>query len=455
MPGTERPANGLFATLAAIAIVAAVVSSLGAPLVPSIAAAHDIPISTAQWLLTATLISAAAATPVLGRWASGRARRPVVIGSLGVVLLGTVVSALPLGIGPMIAGRALQGAGLAVAPVALAVARDSWTGARLASRLSLLSVATVAGAGLGYPLTAVVAEQLGIAGAFWFCAVLVAATIALAVRHLPRDADGEPQPVDLASVALVSSGMAAVLLAVSQGESWGWRSAPVLLTAGGGLTLLGGWIGRTGAVSRSGGHPLVDLRLAGRRGLLGPHVVAFALGVGMYGLLTIVVLLVRADGSDGWGLGAGVTAAGLVLVPYSLMSVSGSRVALRVARRFGGQVLLPLGCAVFASSLVLLAVSHDRLWQALLAMAVGGLGSGFTFSSLAMLVVPHVPHAETGSALSFNQLLRYLGFSVGSAVSVALLQLYGGDAAAFRATALTLAGVCLAAGAAAVADARR
>lgn len=433
----------LFATLAAVTTVTAIVSSLGAPLVPSISARYDVPISTAQWILTATLITAAAATPALGRWGSGRLRRPVILGALGVVLLGTILSALPLGIGPLIAGRVLQGVGLALSPLTMAVARDVWSGDRLASRLSLLSVATVAGAGLGYPLTGFLAEYSGISGAYGFGAGLVAISLALAVRYLPRHADGVPQVVDLPGVALVAVGMVCTLLAVSEGERWGWLSAPVLGLAAAGVALLTGWIARTVRVTRRGGQPLVDLRLAARPGVLGPNIVGFVLAFAMYGLLTVVVLLVRNDGSEGWGLDRGPLSAGLVLVPYALFSVGGSRVALRISRRFGAHVLLPIGSTIFASSLVMLTLAHDTFTLALVAMAVGGLGSGFTFSSLPMLIVPHVPPAETGSAIAFNQLLRYLGFAVGSATSVALLAVYGGHDTAFRATTLTMAAACL------------
>ena len=452
-PQTED--RWLFATLAAISVVTAVVSSLGAPLVPSIASRYDVPLATAQWVLTATLVAAAAATPAIGRWGSGRLRRPVVLGALAVVLAGAVLAALPLGMGALIAGRAGQGMGLAVAPLTLAVARDVWTGDRLVSRLSLLSIATVAGAGLGYPFTGLVAEHAGIAGAYGMGAALVAVTLGLAIRFLPRQADGAPQQVDLASVVLVAAGMVAVLLAVSQGEAWGWLSAPVVLLAAGGVVLLAGWVLRTRHLATHGGQPLVDLRLAARPGVLGPNAVAFALAVGMYGLLTVVVLLVRADGSAGWGLDRGAAAAGLVLVPYAVLSVTGSRIALRVARRFGAHLLLPIGATVFASSMVLVALRHDTLAQALVAMAVGGLGSGFTFSSLPMLIVPHVPREETGSAMAFNQLLRYLGFSVGSAVTVALLEVYGGHEAAFRATVLTMAAICFLAGAGVALGGRR
>lgn len=430
-------------TLAAITTVTALVSSLGAPLVPQIATDEGVPLGTAQWALTATLLAGAAATPVIGRWGSGRLRRPVVLGGLVVVLVGTTLSALPLGLGTLVAGRALQGVGLALVPMALAVARDLWSDQQLAARLSLLSVTTVAGAGLGYPLTAQVAGTLGIEGAFWFGSAVLAITLALAHRHLPRQATGVPQQVDLAGVALLSVGTVALLLAVSRGEHWGWTAAATLALAACGATLVVGWMLWTLGRTRRGRLPLVDLALALRPGVLAPNVVTFGIGLGMYGLLTLVVVLVQADGSDGFGLGYGVAVTGWILVPYAVLSVSGNWLARQVALRGRQHLLLPIGCAVFASAMLFLAVAHDHLWQVLVSMALGGIGSGFTFSSLPMLIVPHLPPEETGSAMAFNQLLRYLGFSVGSATSVALVEVYGGGGSGFRAALATLAGVCL------------
>lgn len=449
MAGARRDRARL-TTLALVTTVGAVVSSLGAPLVPSIAEQYDVSVAAAQWALTATLLAGAVATPVLGRLGSGRRRRPTVLAGIAVVLVGTVLAALPLGYGPLVAGRALQGVGLALVPLALAVARDAYRGAEQARVLALLSVTTVAGAGLGYPVTALVAQHAGLHGAYVFGAALVALTLLRALRHVPADLDVPGQPVDLVGAGLLTAGTLSLLLAVSQGGTWGWTTAPTLTLAGVGALVVAGWVAWT--LRRT--HPLVDLRLAARPGVVGPNLVAVGLGVGMYGLLSLAVVIVRADGGDepgGFGLGLGVAAAGLVLLPYSLASVAGSQVARRVERRWGDRVLLPTGCSAFAASLALLAWRHDHLWQLLLAMAVGGLGSGFTFSSLAGLIVPHVPSEETGSAMAFNQLLRYLGFSAGSAVSVVLVEVYGGGAGGLVAALLTLAGLCLAVGLAATA----
>lgn len=432
-----------FATLATTMTVTATVSSLGAPLVPTIADRFDVTLASAQWVLTSTLLAAAAATPAVGRWGSGPRRRPVIIGTLVLVLAGCLLAASSVGIGVLIAGRALQGLGLALAPLGLAVARDLWSGEALARRLSLLSVMTVAGAGLGYPLTGFTAELLGLSGAYLLGAGLVALTLLLAFLHLPGAELRATPSVDLAGVVLLAGGTTTLLLGVSRGEHWGWSSVPVVALALSGGVLVAGWLVRSTHLARTGRQPLVDLRLARRPGVLAPNAAAFLLGITMYGLLTLAVLLVSSDGSAGWGLGLDATAAGAVLVPYALMSVSGSRAALWVSRVWGPGSVLPIGCLVFAGSLAFLALDHDSLTQTLVAMAIGGLGSGFSFSSLAVLMVPHLPAQETGSALAFNQLLRYLGFAVGSATTVALLTSYGGDQDAFRATALTLSTLCL------------
>jgi MFS family permease len=410
-------------TLALLTTVTAVVSSLGAPLVPAIAADLDVPLEDAQWTLTAALLAAAVSTPVVGRFASGRLRRPTIIGGLVVVAIGTTVAALPVGLAGLVAGRALQGVGMALTPLAIAVARDVVPRERLAGTVALLSVTTVAGAGLGYPVTAVIADRWGLSAAYWFGTALIAITLVLAVTRLPAALDTVPARVDWPGVGLVTLGLLALLLGVSRGETWGWTAAPTVTLLVAGPALIAAWVRWT---LRSP-HPLVDLRLAARPGLAGPNLVAAVVGFGMYSLLTLVMVLVQAD-QPGWGLGLPVTAAGLALVPYSLMSVAGSSLARAVGRRFGNSVLLPTGCLVFLTATTTLAFVHDRLWQVLVCMAIGGLGSGFTFSSLAALMVPHVPRAETGSAMAFNQVLRYVGFTVGSAASIALMTAVGGGA---------------------------
>ena len=316
----------LLPTLAFLTTITAVISSLGAPLVPSIAVAYDVRLTTAQWSLTATLLVGAVATPVVGRFASGRLRRPTILVGLGVVTTGCVLAIVPSSYAVLIAGRAMQGVGMALLPLAIAVARDALVGEPMNRAIALLSVTTVAGAGLGYPLTALVAELGGLPAAYGLGAALTGATLAMAWRHIPGTDAVEPMRVDWIGAGLLSAGMVAVLLAVSEGEAWAWTSPLTLGLGLLGLLLLvvwGGWTLR----SRT---PLVDLRMAVLPGIAAPNLVALVAGLGMYSLLTLAVVLVRAD-EQGFGLGLPVLVAGLILVPYAVMSVLGNQLARRRA----------------------------------------------------------------------------------------------------------------------------
>jgi MFS family permease len=72
------------------------------------------------------------------------------LGAISLVLAGSVLAALPLGFGFLVAGRGLQGVGLGLVPLAIATARDVLSPERSRPAVALLSSTSVAGVGLGY-----------------------------------------------------------------------------------------------------------------------------------------------------------------------------------------------------------------------------------------------------------------------------------------------------------------
>lgn len=436
----------LVRTLVVVTGVAGIVSSLGAPLVPTIAARFDVPVTSASWTLTATLLAGAVAVPVLGRLGTGARRRPAVLVVTGAVAIGTLLSVAAVAWGPggfalLVLGRVLQGLGLGIVPLAVGVARDALTGDPLQRAVAAVSVTVVAGAGIGYPVTAVAAEIGGLGAAYGTGTALALVACVVGWRGVPRAAPTPPATVDWTGGVLLGGGLALTLVALTQGEVWGWTTPRTAACAVTGLLFLTTWVVR----SLRHSTPLVDLRLATQQGVAGPHLVALVAGVGMFALITSAVLVVQAD-EPGFGLGRSVLAAGLLLVPFSLTSIAGTRLARSVAAHWGTSSLLPVGCTVYLAATILLALRHDDLATVLVVMAIGGVGSGFTFASLPVLIVPLVPASEASSAIAFNQVLRALGFTVGSAVSVALTAAYGGGTDGFRAALLTIATVWVVAG---------
>ncbi len=406
-----------------IAMVTGVIGSLGAPIIPEIAQAEDVPLRTAQWSLTAGLLVSAVATPIVGRLGAGRRRKPVMIAVLCLVALGTLLAALPLGIGALIAGRGLQGTGFALGPLAFAVARDALPEERQRGAIAAISVASVVSAGLGFPVTAVTAELAGLKGAFWLGLGLTLVALVVALLTVPPATEDARARIDLVGAVLLGSGTFLLLLAISQADYWGYLAPPTLGTVAAGLVLLAGcvrWLLRAT-------HPLVDLRLAAHPGVAGAHTAALVAGCAMYMVFALVMVLIQTPQDEGYGLDRSVAVAGLMMVPYAVASVIGNRLALRIGPAIGADLLLPAGCLVYGAANLVFLLVPASLGMVLTMMVVAGLGSGMTFNSIPWLMLRFVPAAETGSAMSLNLVMRFLGFSLGSALSLAALQGFADD----------------------------
>jgi predicted MFS family arabinose efflux permease len=223
--------------------------------------------------------------------------------------------------------------------------------------------------------------------------------------------------MDPAGAVLLGAGLVALLLCLSEGESWGWTSGRLLLVALTAVVLLAGW----GLHQLRTSSPLVNLRLMRHRTVLTANVTGLFAGIGMYMLLPLVTRYVQAPTSTGYGFGASIVVAGLVLLPFSVASVSASRLLPIISGRLGGRMVLPLGALFLVGSLTIFLFARTALWEAFAVMGVAGLGTGLIFAAIPGLIVGSVPNSETGSALGVNQVIRQVGFSIGSALGAAIL----------------------------------
>ncbi len=424
MQPTGWRGRALVPTLVFLCLVVAAVSSLGAPLVPTLAEREGVPLGAAQWAVTVAFLVGAVSTPTIGRLADGPARRTVLVVALSVVVAGSVLAALPFGFAALLVGRGMQGAGLGLSALAVAIARDHVPAERAAGTISLLSVSAVGGVGLGYPLAGLLAEVYGPHGAFWLGAAVSGLALVLAVLVVPASPHRHGDPFDLTGAALLGLGLAGLLLAVSEAATWGLsaRLAAVAVTS---LLVLAVWVRQ----QLRSAHPLVDLRQVRSPAVLTADVTAVFAGVGMYLLLSLVTRYVQTPVSAGYGLGASVVLAGLVLVPFSVGSVGASRLAPVLARRLSPDLVLPVGSLMFLTAMLLFALARGSLGLVLLSMAIAGLGVGCTFAAMPGLIVGAVPAGETASATGFNQVLRSVGYAGGSALSASLLQAFTPDGA--------------------------
>jgi MFS family permease len=398
-------------------MVAAVISSLGAPLIPSISTDLHVPLSSAQWSLTAALLCGAVSAPIMGRLGDGPRRRETLLGGLAAVTLGGVIAAVAPSLGVLVAGRSLQGVGLGLVPLTMAAARDHLPRERVPSTIALLSVCAAAGVGAGYPISGLIADGLGLHAAFWFGALVSALALLCVFLVVPSSRSRPAAALDVTGAVLLAIGLIALLLAIAEGTAWGWTSPAVLGLLVLALVVLGGWIVQQLRTSA----PLVELRLLRHPAVLTGDGCAIVLGVAMYMYLSGVTEYVQTPSAAGYGFGASVVVAGLSLVPFSIFSVTSSRLLPWLTTHVGRRGVLPVGCLVVAVAGAFFATFHTALWQAFVMMAILGVGLGATFAAIPGLVVGAVPESETGSAMGFYQVVRYVGFSLGSALAASIL----------------------------------
>ena len=214
----------LVPTLVVAGSLMAIVSSLGAPLIPTLSRADHVSLSTGEWLLTITLLIGALVTPVMGRLADGPRQRDVILFALSAVVLGCVLAAVSDDFAMLIIGRALQGVGLGILPVGMAIARRHLTPDKARRTIATLSVTTAIGVGLGYPVTGLIAQAWDFRAAYWFGAITVGAALVLAAFVLPPRSDVATRRFDTVGAGTLSLFVIGVSVVLSEGGGWGWTS---------------------------------------------------------------------------------------------------------------------------------------------------------------------------------------------------------------------------------------
>ena len=410
------PRRGLSPAIVTIAFLGAVIGGVGAPLITSVALNLDVPLDAAQWTLTVTLFAGAIAAPVLGRLGTGPHRRATIILTLALVALGGLLTTIPAPFGMLLAGRGLQGLGLGAVALLMSVARDHLPEAQAHSTISTVAVASTVGIGVAYPLMGLIDQLAGLRIAYGAGFLLSLAAVIIAWRTIPKDAPRPAVSVDVPGAVLLGIGTLGVLLVVAQASVWElpWIGVAILVVA---IAALGAWV----AVERRTPAPLVNLGLFLQGGVLRANTAMLTSGIGMYLLFSLLTRYVQTPADAGYGFGLSGVLAGAALIPFSVFGFVAGRLTPRLTRRVPAKSTFAIHAAFVIVAAVLFAIAPGSLVITLLAMAVLGFGVGGVSAIMPQLVLDGIPRQETSSVLSINQIVRSVGFSIGSALAGLLL----------------------------------
>ncbi|MEU0898358.1 MFS transporter [Streptomyces massasporeus] len=398
-------------------ILMAVMQTVVVPLLPDLPRLTGASAGTVSWMVTATLLSGAVLTPVLGRAGDMYGKRRVLMAALGLMTAGSVLCALTSDIAVLIAARTLSGAAAAVVPLSISILRDELPPERRGSAVALMSSTVGIGAALGLPLAAVIVQYANWHTMFWVTGALGATGVTLvwwAVRESPVR---EPGRFDVPGTIGLATGLVCLLLGVSQGGQWGWGSARVVGLFAAAVVVLALWSWQQLRTER----PLVDLRLVGQPRVGLSHVAALLAGFAFYANTLVTAQLVQAPAATGYGLGLSIVATGLCLLPSGIVMLLLSPVSARISAARGPRITLALGAAVIAAGYAVRIADSRELWMIIAGATVVAIGTTLAYSALPTLILRAVPPEQTASANGVNVLMRTIGQAGSSAAVAAVL----------------------------------
>ncbi|MFD8144417.1 MFS transporter [Streptomyces sp. NPDC059708] len=407
--------------LSLAAMVVSMMQTLPVPILGLIR--NDLGTSTANvsWVTTATLLSAAVFTPLLGRFGDQHGKKPTLVAVLGVMVAGSVVAALATSLPLLILGRVLQGSATAIFPLALSVLREEVRPQKLPGAMALVSGTLAFGSGLALVATGLLTSgaDADYRNAFWMATGFAALALLAVLFLVPATRHKTGGRTDFLGALTLGIALLLLLLPISQGHEWGWSSARTLGSFAGAAVMTAVWV----LVERKVAEPLVDMKMFVHRPVLMANLAGILVGFGMFAnFLGVSYLVQMPEKLTGYGFDASILRASVqFLLPGAIVSLLASPVGGQLVRHRGPRLALAVAAALGAAGFGWLALDHGHTASVIGAGVVVGAAVSFGYAAMPAVIMSSVPHHQSGIANGINSISRSTGSAIGSAIVTTIL----------------------------------
>jgi EmrB/QacA subfamily drug resistance transporter len=374
------------------------------------------PISQVQWVVTGYLLSLGAVIPVTG-WAARRfGAKRVYLVSLLLFTAGSAACGLSSSLPSLVLFRVLQGVGGGmIMPVAQLIMAQVAGPRRMGRVMAVVSMPAMLAPILGPVLGGVILQSLHWSWIFFVNVPVGAVAFVLGWRMLPHTDSGEAGRLDVLGLALLPTGAAAIVFALSElGSGAGLGSSTVLVPLLGGVPLMIAFVAHALRVER----PLLDVRLYANRVFTGASLTTFGLGGALFGAMILVPLYYQQV------RGQSIIDTGLLNGPQGIGALVAMPIAGRLTDRFGGGRVALAGVSILCLSTIPLAFvgAHTSIALLSLVLVVRGVSIGLSFMpAMTAAFAAMRPEQLSDATPQLNVLMR-LGGAIGTAILAVVLQ---------------------------------
>jgi EmrB/QacA subfamily drug resistance transporter len=389
---------------------------------PSIQREFDSSIAALEWTINGYTLAFAVLLATGGRLGD-------IFGRRRAFLIGVVVFALSSALGglaptdeTLVFARVIQGIGAAfMMPATLSIITHAFPaeerGRAIGTWAGVSALALAVGPVLGGFLTEEVSWR-----AIFYINLPVAAGAILATLFAVRESRDESvgREVDLGGVAVLTAGLTALVLALVEGNAWGWSSPGIIALLAGAVALLGLFV----LIELRVRVPMIQFEFFRSRQFLGANAVGFIVSFAMLGMFFFMALYMQ-NVLDYSPLEAGVR-----FLPSTLMIVLIAPFAGRLTDRIGPRLPIVAGLAIVTLSLYLqsLVDAGTTYGQLVVPFVLMGIGMALVMSPMSTAAMNAVDVAKSGLASGILSMSRMVGGTFGIAVLGAIFQAETGSA---------------------------
>jgi len=389
---------------------------------PSIRDDLGLELTGLEWVVNGYTLPLAAFMLLGGQLADRHGRRRMFLIGLAIFTFASLLAGLAGDTATLIGARALQGIGAAlVVPASLSIIAVTFPAKERGWALGIWAGVTATALGLGPLLGALVNDSLGWAWIFLLNVPLGLGAWLVARALLSESRSEHPaKRLDIPGVVTLGIGLSGLLLALTDGNEYGWGSARVVSLA---VAAVAGFAAFAWVEQRSS-DPLLDISLLRRRRFAGPNVVTLLATTVMCSLFFFLALYLQSV------LGNSALTAGFQLLPLTVAIVVVAPLAGRLADRIGARLPVTVGMLMLATAL--LGLSGLRVdssaWSLMPWLGLAGIGIGLSTTPTTTAAMTGPDSDRFGMAAGVLNTFRATGLAFGIALMGAVLAASGGGA---------------------------
>ena len=386
---------------------------------PSIQRDLHTDLSSLEWTINAYTLTFAVLLVTGGRLGDIFGRRRMFLFGVIAFAIASVGAGLAPNDGWLIFSRALQGIGAAfMMPATLSIITNAFPANERGKAIGTWAGVSAIALAIGPLVGGWLVEQVSWRAIFYINVpvAIVAVVVTLWAAHESRDETAE-KSIDFPGVISIGVGVGALVLALVEGNSWGWTSAGVLGLFAASIVGLVSFA----LIERRVRVPMLDFSYFRSRTFFGSNLVAFLVSFAMFGMFLFIALYMQNV------LGYSPLEAGVRFLPTTVVIMFLGPIAGRLSDRVGPRPLMTGGLAVVGLSLFWQSFIQvdTSYWFLLPPFILMGAGMAFVMSPMSTAAMNAVDRTKAGAASGVLSMTRMVGGTLGVAIIGAMVSAIG------------------------------